>query len=133
MQFQTFNKKRNFINFTVHEKPEMGSWSNENTYSNKIDTIYKYIRGILKNMSLSSLNDKFSFFVGLNFREFNVKKYFPDIWFRENGQKTRNSRKNVVAKIRTPKVILELHEKQHLHACRNQVFFIFKNVSRTKK
>ena len=39
----------------------MGSWSNENTYSNKIDTIYKYIRGILKNMSLSSLNDKFSF------------------------------------------------------------------------
>ena len=61
MQFQTFNKKRNFINFTVHEKPEMGSWGNENTYSNKIDTIYKYVRGILKNMSLSSLNDKFSF------------------------------------------------------------------------
>ena len=41
----------------------------------------------------------------MNFREFSIEKYFAGIWFRENGQKTENSPKNVPVKISTPKVI----------------------------
>ena len=60
---------------------------------------------------LSSLSDKLSMLVLIfaNFnckkiRGFNIEKYFAGIQFRENGQKTRNSRKNIPGKISTPKL-----------------------------
>ena len=60
------------------------------------------MRAILKVMSVEGYLIYLAIFAGINFRQFNIEKHFAGIQFRENGQKTQNSRKNVPAKISTP-------------------------------
>ena len=60
------------------------------------------MRAILKVMFVEGYLIYLAIFADINFREFNIEKYFAGIQFLENGPKPRNSRKNVPAKISTP-------------------------------